>query len=169
MKALVIYESMWGNTKSVAESISTGLSDFAEVSLVAVNDAPALVPGDVDLVVIGGPTHAFSMSRASTRGDAVHRGATPASGGGIREWLESRPSGVRHPQLAAFDTRVKMRFMPGSASKAAAKEAGRGGFEVRASEGFYVDGYEGPVLEGELDRALAWGRALGTPVVAAGR
>ena len=106
MKALVVYESMFGNTKQVAQAIARGLEKSAEVELVEVSEAPPNPDVDVDLIVAGGPTHAFSMSRASTRGDAIDRGATEGEQGiGLREWIEALPEGpacrqdryVRHP------------------------------------------------------------------------
>ena len=73
--------------------------------------------------VVGGPTHAFSMSRTSTREDAVQRGARPGhEARGIREWLQAMPLS-HHLDVATFDTRVsKVKRLPGSAAKAAAKE-----------------------------------------------
>lgn len=62
MKALVVYESMFGNTEQVARAVATGLGRHLDVELVAVANAPDTV-SDVDLVVVGGPTHAFSMTR----------------------------------------------------------------------------------------------------------
>jgi flavodoxin len=56
MSSLVVYESMWGNTKTVAEAVAEGIG--RDVAVVHVADAPVLVPSDVDLLVVGGPTHA---------------------------------------------------------------------------------------------------------------
>ena len=158
MKALVVYESMWGNTRAVAEAVADGLGARA----VEVHDA---APGDVDgvdLLVVGGPTHAFSMSRTSTRHDAVGRGAS--EGGedrGIREWMADLPEDLTVP-VATFDTRVtKVRSLPGSAAKAAAKEVKRHHHgHVVDRRSFYVEDMEGPIAEGELARARAWGAEL---------
>ena len=73
MKTLLVYESLWGNTKTVAETIAHALD--GDVTLVEAGDAPTTVPPDIDLLVVGGPTHAFSMSRPSTRQDAETKGA----------------------------------------------------------------------------------------------
>ena len=67
MKALVVYESMYGNTRSVAEAIVEGLCETAEPRLVPVSEAKAAVHEGADLLVVGGPTHAHGMSRPSTR------------------------------------------------------------------------------------------------------
>ena len=165
MKALVVYESMFGNTKQVAQAIARGLEKSAEVELVEVSDAPPNPDVDVDLIVAGGPTHAFSMSRASTRGNAIDRGATEGEQGiGLREWIEALPKGRHADKIATFDTRVRtMRHLPGSAAKGAAKAARHHRYESAApAESFYVDDIEGPLLGGELDRAEAWGKQLGT-------
>jgi hypothetical protein len=160
MNTLVVYESMWGNTRKVAEAVADPLGE--DVTLVDVADAPEQLPADLDLLVVGGPTHAFSMSRAATRRDAVAKGApTDHVERGIREWLGDLVASDR-VQVATFDTRVgSVRHLPGSAAKAAGREVRRdhlGRLVGRAS--FYVDDMAGPLLEGELDRARAWGEEL---------
>lgn len=163
MKVLVVYESMFGNTEQVARAIARGLGRSAEVEIVEVSEAPAKPDLDVDLVVAGGPTHAFSMSRVSTRGDAIDRGATEGERGfGLREWIDGLPDGRYAEEIATFDTRVRtMRHLPGSAAKGAARAAHRHGYQSAApAESFYVEDVEGPLLDGELERAEAWGRQL---------
>ena len=160
MSALVVVESMWGNTRAVADVVSKGLGPDAAV--VDVSEAPATVPDGVDLLVVGGPTHAFSMSRARTRHDAVERGAGEATEeSGIREWLDQLPPS-EHIDVATFDTRVaKVRRLPGSAAKAAGKEVKHHHLgHLVATESFYVDDMEGPLLDGELERAEQWGAHL---------
>jgi hypothetical protein len=117
--------------------------------------------------VAGGPTHAFSMSRTTTRMDAIDRGAGEGElDVGLREWLDGLPAGPHPQRIATFDTRVaKMRHLPGSAAKAAAKVAHRQGFErAEYVESFYVDDMEGPLLDGEIARATAWGREIGADI-----
>src|SRR5699024_7983161 len=113
MRALVVYESMFGNTAAIAQAVADGLSTGAEVTLTHVADAPADVPPDVDVVVVGGPTHTFTMSREATREEAARRGGdrTP---GGIREWLQALPTGGHPQDFVAFDTRVNMPLLPGA-------------------------------------------------------
>lgn len=162
MKALVVYESMFGNTEQVARAVATGLGRHLDVELVAVANAPDTV-SDVDLVVVGGPTHAFSMTRQATRVDAVSQGASHGtSETGLREWLATLPAASRSLPVATFDTRVdKARHLPGSAAKAAAKVVRRRGYLLAARpESFYVADVAGPLIEGELDRAAAWGETL---------
>jgi hypothetical protein len=169
MKALVVYESLFGNTEQVARAIARGLSEHGEVRIDEVTQAPSTLTEPLDLLVVGGPTHAFSMTRPNTRQDAFRQGATQGSPAiGLREWLGHLPSG-QHPELiATFDTRVaKVRRLPGSAAKGAAKTARKLGFrELAAAESFYVDDVGGPLLEGELDRARAWGAQLGSDAAA---
>jgi len=169
MKALMVYESMFGNTGKVAGAVAAGLAETMEVEVHEVSTAPAHVAEPVDLVVVGGPTHAFSLSRPSTRADAIAKGATQGSSDvGIREWLarlERRP----HPKLmAAFDTRSeRVRRLPGSAAHKAAKLARHHGFRVAGVESFYVSDIAGPLLPDELERATAWGRQLAAELSAA--
>ena len=168
MRALVVVESMWGNTRTVAEAVASGLGDATEV--LEVRKAPFELPDDVGLLVVGGPTHAFSMSRSSTRHDAVERGARGADEAqGIREWLEGMPPSDRI-EVATFDTRVdKVRRLPGSAAKAAGKVVRRHHLgRLIATESFYVSDMEGPLLDGELDRAKDWGARLRSLAATAG-
>jgi len=162
MKALVVYESMFGNSEQVARAIGAGLAENLEVEVTAVATAPTAVPPDVSLVVIGGPTHAFSMSRRSTREDAVKQGATATPAVGLRDWLEALPDRPGTARVTTFDTRAsKARHLPGSAAKSAARSARHHGFaHVDRGESFYVDDVAGPLLDGEIDRATAWGREL---------
>lgn len=164
MKALVVYESMFGNTEQIAHAVANGLSDRMTVETQEVSQARSETADLLDLIVIGGPTHAFSMTRQQTREDAVRQGAHPASTTrGIREWLEYLRPDPHSELVATFDTRVdKVRHLPGSAAKKAAKVSHKLGYPAAAKpESFYVHDVSGPLLEGELDRARAWGRQLG--------
>lgn len=167
MTTLVVHESMFGNTRAVARAIASALP--SPVVTVDVVDAPNPLPSHVDLLVVGGPTHAFSMSRSSTRHDAVSQGAAPQDESkGIREWLAELPP-TPHVAVATFDTRVdKVRRLPGSAARSASKVVAKRRIgRVVAVESFYVDGVDGPLLEGEVERARDWARSLvhaGRPV-----
>lgn len=163
MPALVVYESMWGNTEMVARAIADGIAQVCPVEVVEVEKAPAEPGSEVTLIVAGGPTHAFSMSKPATRAEAHHRGATQGSDTiGIREWLDALPAG-RHPQVVAtFDTKSsRVKRLPGSAATKAAKVAGKHGYpRADHAHSFLVTGTEGPLADGELERAFEWGRQL---------
>jgi hypothetical protein len=158
--ALVVVESMWGNTRAVAEAVARGLGEGTEV--VDVTEAPTTLPAGVTVLVVGGPTHAFSMTRQRTRDDAERRGAPAGrTETGLREWLDEVASEGDF-EIATFDTRIEsMKRLPGSAAKAASRYVRRHHLgRVIGVESFYVSDTEGPLLPGELERAEAWGRGF---------
>ena len=161
MRALVVYESMYGNTRLIAEAIASGLARHLDVKLFEVGVAPHLDPS-VDLVVIGGPTHAFGMSRANSRKSAAGQSEQPlvSQGIGIREWLARIGPTSTPVAAAAFDTRINKPRMPGSAAAVAQRRLRRLGYLPVGPESFYVDGSTGPVVAGECERARRWGEEL---------
>jgi flavodoxin len=167
MRALVVYESMFGNTEMVARHVADGLAirPDVDVEVVDVGHAPTTVGSDVDLLVVGGPTHAFGLSRASTRHEALDQAGTTATpvDVGLREWLGEVQFAGR-PSAAAFDTRVKVRGMPGSAARAAVKRLRRLGADTTAATSFWVTGTPGPLVDGELERAREWAASLAANV-----
>ncbi|WP_217615643.1 hypothetical protein [Cellulomonas sp. GbtcB1] len=168
MRAHVVYESLFGNSHAVAEAVAAGLraaAPGADVSVVNVLAAPDALR--TDLVVVGGPTHAFSLSRPETRRsrpdhlddpEARRRAdAEPGAdtGRGVREWLEALEAPEGTP-AAAYDTRVD-RPVPKRASAGMAKRLRRAGCRVvLPPAGFHVAGMHGPLVDGELERATAW-------------
>lgn len=168
-RALIVVESMFGNTAAVARAVADGLAlEGIEVVAVGVTEAPASVPEGLALLVVGGPTHAFSLSRPSTRADAVRQGApTTAASLGIREWLGTCRADGPLPAVAVFDTRItKVRWLPKAAGPAAARIARRRRIRLLgAPMAFLVEDIKGPLVEGELERAVAWGRSLGVRLV----
>ncbi len=169
LRALVVYESMFGNTEQVAVAVARGLRlEGVDTALLEVGSAPRALD-DLDLLVVGGPTHAFSMSRASTRHDAVAKGAPEARAEtGLREWLASvRLEPGAGPQVVAFDTRAtKVRWLPQAAGPAATRAAHRRGLATVARPmGFLVEDITGPLADHELERAVAWGRDLAVDLV----
>lgn len=167
MNAVVVYESMWGNTARLAQAIAKGLGDVPvlDVARTSANEVDG-----ADLLVIGGPTHALSMSRLTTRTDAHRQGAGHGpSGRGIREFIRELPP-VLHPRAATFDSRVgSMRHLPGSAARSAARELRRHHDAIVVdSMSFYVHDTSGPLEAGELARAVAWGEELGLLLEPAG-
>lgn len=160
--ALVVYESMYGNTERIAQAVAEGLRDHVDAIVCEVGTAPDTLP-EIELLVVGGPTHAFGMSRASTREDAARSAARPVVSGrrGLREWTESLDVPTSTVALAAFDTKVARPRLPGSAAHAVARRLRRLGMRpVCPPETFLVNGREGPLVDGELDRAKAWGQSV---------
>lgn len=167
MGALVVFESMYGNTWQIAEAVAEGLSDRLPAKVVEVASAPGEVTGEVQLLVVGAPTHALGLSRETTRADAAERSgrAVISAGTGVREWLGSVtiPVGLA---VASFDTHTDKRWVPGSAAAVARRTLRRlGGKPIVPAESFYVGGMEGPLVPGEVERARAWGARLAEHVV----
>jgi hypothetical protein len=169
MTAIVLYESMFGNTRQIAQAIGDGLSDFTDVRVEPASAGPDLA---VDLVVIGAPTHAHTLPQASSREDAVKWAADPeqhldlepdASRPGVREWIESLSTAPA--AWAAFGTRVNIpRIFAGDASAGIERRIRRlHSRPVATSECFLVT-TKNVLVDGELDRARAWGRSLGQAV-----
>jgi hypothetical protein len=169
MTAVVLYESMFGNTRQIAQAIGDGLSDLTDVRV-----EPASAGGDlsVDLVVIGAPTHAHTLPRPSSREDAASWAADPeqhlvlepdASEPGVREWIESLSTAPA--AWAAFGTRVDIpRIFAGDASAGIERRIHRlRSRPVAESECFLVT-TKNVLVDGELDRAREWGRTLGRAV-----
>lgn len=160
MNALVIHESVYGNTRAVAEAIAEGLGG-----------APVLRPDElsadathVDVLVVGGPTHAHGMATARSRRDAAraaHLNDQAAAGGpALRDWLAELPR-ADHAQAAAFDTRLnKPEWLTGAACHGIAKRLRRHGYRVLDSASFLVTAGDGPLVDGELERARRWGEGL---------
>jgi len=139
-RALLVHESMFGNTARVAEAVARGLERGGyDVSLVDVALAPT-GPLETDVVVVGAPTHGFSLSRPNTREDAVRRGADPAHAGtGVREWIDTLPRDAKGQLAATFDTRVrKVRRLPAAAPKIARVLRKRGFALVENPTGFFA-------------------------------
>jgi len=164
MRALVIFESMFGNTRAIAEAIVDGLSSRIHTDLIEVAAAPKVIDDNVGLLVVGGPTHAFGMSRPGTRRTAAEQagGDETSSRIGQREWLDAVEGGSERVAAAAFDTRLdKPHWIVGSAARAYDKRLRRLGFRVVCpSESFFVAGTAGPLLDGEAERARRWGLKL---------
>jgi len=165
-RVLVAFESMFGDTETVARAVAEGLAEaLGSGGTVDLRRAgPGVEVDGIDLLVAGGPTHAFSMTRAATRKAAGEQGAPAdlAMGPGLREWIETLdvPAGAG-PGFATFDTRIKKRGVPGSAAKAAEKRLRHRGLRVvTPATSFWVADTPGPLLDGERERARAWGAAL---------
>ena len=172
MSALVVYESMFGNTRRIALAIAEGIATKLPVETLEVSDAPEEIAGDIDLLVVGGPTHVHGMSSPKTRGNAAERaaGSLVSQRIGIREWLDHAKASVFDIHAAAFDTRINgMAIFTGSAAKGYAKGLRSAGFRVDwPPQSFLVNSRTAPgedaLLTGQLEEARAWGQAIAAKV-----
>ena len=174
MDVAVVYESLFGNTRLVAEAIADGIRAADPAARVSVTRTDATKLAEVDdacLLVVGGPTHMRRMTSPRSRRqglqaarktkDQQNREPEPGTAGpGLREWLQALPPARLGALAAAFDTRVESR-LAGSAARPASRQLKRRGFGLAGEpEGFIVTGLQGPLRQGELDRARTWGAAL---------
>ena len=170
MQAVVVYESMFGNTRAIADAIGVGLADTFDVVVVPVAQADQAQVSDADLVVVGGPTHVHGMSRASTRLGAAKQAEEPGSNvtlepyagqDGVREWLGSLGASRGHGMAAAFDTRMQgPAALTGRASKGISHALRRQGYEVISDPGSFLVTKQNTLVEGEQVRARNWGITL---------
>jgi hypothetical protein len=162
--ALVVHESFFGNTENIARAVARGLElGGMAVTVVDAEKADSGELDGVDLLVVGGPTHAFALSRPTSRDDAVARGGTARyASRGLREWLSVLPIRPGTHLAAAFDTRVKrVRHLPASAAASAGRLLRRRDFTlVDKPTGFIVQDITGPLEAHETERAVRWGSSL---------
>jgi hypothetical protein len=165
MRALVVYESLFGNTAEIANGIAEGLrARWLQVAIHPVTQVTPQETAGADLLVVGGPTHAHGMSRAPTRtagaADKANTYPEPTVESGLREWLDELP-GTGDRTAAAFDTRLnKSILLTGSAAKGIAKRLRRRGFQPLAGpESFFVT-TDNELEPGESERARRWGIEL---------
>jgi len=156
MKALVVYDSAYGNTAEIAQAIGEALGSQEDVETLRVSDAKPAQLTEVELLIVGSPTQKFRPTGATTK------------------LLKGIPSGgLKGVKVAAFDTRFpeseinKVRILAffvgifGYAAKPLADRlVKKGGELVIPPEGFYVSNTEGPLLEDELERAADWAREI---------
>jgi hypothetical protein len=174
MDALIVYESMFGNTRKIAEAIAAGIREADPSARVTVAQAGTAQPdaaAQAALLIAGGPTHILRMSSPRTRQQGLqaarkatgqpHPDPEPgAAGPGVREWLRALPPARPGSRAAAFDTRLPSR-LAGGAARSAARQLRKRGYQLAAQpEGFIVTGSEGPLRDGEADRAREWGAGL---------
>lgn len=174
-RALVLYESLFGNTAAIAAAIADGVRDARPAADVDVRhvDGTARLPDDVDLVVLGAPTHFWGLTRPVSRAmerQYEHRVVPRMSARagtrrkarattGMRHSLTALPAGGGRA-AAAFDTRMTGP-LTGGARREIARTLGRAGYRLVAQpRSFFVDAVAGPLCPGETERARAWGAEL---------
>jgi flavodoxin len=155
MKALVVYDSAFGNTAQIAQAIGGALGSQEAVTILQVGNVAPDQLSDVKLLVVGSPTQGFRPTQA------------------ITDFLKSMSvPGLNGVKVAAFDTRLStdenqsflVRFIVGIGGYAAKTIASRlsksGGDLLVPPEGFFVEGKEGPLKAGELERAAGWAKQI---------
>jgi flavodoxin I len=156
MRTLIIYDSQYGNTEKIAKTIGSTLQRKGDVEIVRVGDVKTDMLKGIDLLVVGSPTQQFRATEA------------------MRLFLNNMPKDVvKAIHVAAFDTRLTQAFIDkhpplsfferifGYAAERIAKALKeKGGQLVLPGEGFYVDDTEGPLVEGEVERAEQWANKL---------
>ena len=156
MKALVVYDSVYGNTEQIAQAIGDGLGTGTDVQVVRVGDVKPQQLVGLDLLVVGSPTQRFT--------------SLPS----INRFLKGIPSeGLQDVKVAAFDTRATVseiekvrilaffvRIFGYAAEPILSKLEKKGAEPVAAAEGFFVGGTEGPLAEGEFERATRWAQEI---------
>ena len=155
MNALVVYDSVFGNTEKVARAMGVALGVKKEVMVKKITEVEDDDLEGLDIIIVGSPT----------------RGFRPAPG--MSTFLKKLGAGcLTGAKAAAFDTRIPLetikskvfRFVVskgGYAAPAMAKLLQAKGAELAAApEGFFVVESEGPLVDGELDRAIAWVKAI---------
>ena len=144
MKALVVYDSVYGNTEKIARAIGAAIA--ADVRVLRAAEVSPSELGAIDLLVVGSPTH----------------GGKPTES--VQEFLSRiSPGALKNVRVTSFDTRVKVviaRLFGYAAGRIAGGLKGKGGRLVAPPQGFIVKGNEGPLAEGELERATNWAKGI---------
>jgi flavodoxin I len=156
MKALVVYDSVFGNTEQIAQAIGHALCSQEDVEILRVSNVKPEQLTGLKLLIVGSPTRQFRPTAATT------------------SLLKSIPkNNLKGVQVAAFDTRFtvseieKVRILAffvrlfGYAAKPISDRLKKKGGElIIPPEGFFVEGVEGPLKEGELERAADWAKQI---------
>ncbi len=146
VKTLIVYDSVYGNTEKIAMAIAEAIASDGGAKVLRASEADVAELESADLLIVGCPTHAGRPTQA------------------MQEFLsrvaESSLEGIR---AAAFDTRVQARWVKilgFAAPRIGGSLKKKGATLVAGPEGFFVTGKEGPLKDGELERAGDWGREM---------
>ena len=144
MKALIVYDSVYGNTEKIARAIAEAITPSDEVKVVGAGEANPSELESIDLLIVGSPTHGGRP--------------TPA----VQNLLNKVPK-LQGIKVAAFDTRIPtklVRVFGYAAGRIANNLKKKGSTLIASPEGFFVTGGQGPLKEGELERAAAWAKGI---------
>jgi len=146
MKALIVYDSVYGNTEKIARAMAEAITLPDEVKVLRTGEANPSELASINLLIVGSPTHGGRP--------------TPA----VQEFLNKVPKlSLQGLNVAAFDTRVASKFarvFGYAAGRIAGHLKRKGGVLIASPEGFFVTGTKGPLKEGELERAAAWVKGI---------
>jgi len=146
MKALIVYDSVYGNTEKIARAIAEAITPSGEVKVLGAGEANPSELASIDLLIIGSPTHAGRP--------------TPA----VQDLLNKIPKlSLQGINVAAFDTRIPtklVRVFGYAAGRIAGNLKRKGGALIASPVGFFVTGSKGPLKEGELERAAGWAKGF---------
>jgi flavodoxin len=145
VNTLIVYDSTFGNTRQIAAAIAEVMGQKGSARLIKADQLNSVELEGLDLMVMGCPTHRHGVPKA------------------VRPVLDEIPRGaLRNVATAAFDTRYRMpRWKSGSAAgKVARKLRKAGGRQVVPPESFFVVAREGPLDEGEVERAKEWADSI---------
>jgi flavodoxin len=144
MKALIVYDSVYGNTEKIARAIAEAITPSGEVKVLRAGEANPSELESIDLLIVGSPTHGGRP--------------TPA----VQNLLNKVPK-LQGIKVAAFDTRIPtklVRVFGYAAGRIANNLKKKGSTLIASPEGFFVTGGQGPLKEGELERAAAWAKGI---------
>jgi len=146
MKAVVVYDSVYGNTDKIARAMAEAITPSGEAKALRAGEANPAELESLDLLIVGSPTHAGRP--------------TPAVQDFLNKVTQQSLKGIN---VAAFDTRATAKFAKifgYAAGRIAGNLKKKGGVLIASPEGFFVTGREGPLKEGELERAAAWAKGI---------
>jgi len=146
MKALIVYDSVYGNTEKIARAIAEAITPSGEVKVLRAGEASPSELASIDLLIVGSPTHGGRPTPAIQ--DLINKMPQPA---------------LQGINVAAFDTRSQAklaRVFGNAAGRIAGHLTRKGGVLIASPEGFFVMGTKGPLKEGELERAAGWAKAI---------
>jgi flavodoxin I len=146
MKALIVYDSVYGNTEKIARAIADAITPSGEVKVLGADEANPSELESTDLLIVGSPTHAGRPTPAVQ--DLLNKVTKPA---------------LQGINVVAFDTRITTKLVGVfgyAAGRIARNLKGKGGTLIASPVGFYVTGTKGPLKEGELERAAGWAKGI---------